>query len=196
MKVLLIRHSKTKGNLEKRYIGTTDESLIEEGINLAKSKSFPKVQVVYASPLKRCIETAKIVYKDLEPVIYDGLRECDFGEFENKNYKELSGNANYQKWIDSNGKLPFPGGEDVESFKERCVNSFMEVIDNMIERKIDTGALVVHGGTIMAILDKFSKDERTYYDFQVKNCEGYVIEIDNSLWTSGKKEIVIKEKME
>lgn len=66
----------------------------------------------------------------------------------------------------------------------------------MIERKIDTGALVVHGGTIMAILDKFSKDERTYYDFQVKNCEGYVIEIDSSLWTSGKKEIVIKEKME
>ena len=31
MDVYLIRHGKTKGNLEGRYIGTTDEPLCEEG---------------------------------------------------------------------------------------------------------------------------------------------------------------------
>lgn len=33
--------------------------------------------------------------------IIEELAECDFGEFENKNYKELEGNAKYQAWIDS-----------------------------------------------------------------------------------------------
>lgn len=43
-----------------------------------------------------------------EPVhIIEELAECDFGEFENKNYKELEGNPHYQEWIDSNGTLPF-----------------------------------------------------------------------------------------
>lgn len=49
--------------------------------------------------------------------IIEELSECDFGEFENKNYKELSGNQDYQRWIDSNGTLPFPGGESREAFK-------------------------------------------------------------------------------
>ena len=48
------------------------------------------------------------------------LKECDFGDFENKNYKELSGNPDYQAWIDSGGALPFPGGEDPEGFRNRC----------------------------------------------------------------------------
>ena len=144
----------------------------------------------------RCIETAKIIYKDLELTIYEELRECNFGEFENKNYIELSNNENYQKWIDSNGTLPFPKGEDIKMFKGRCVEAFNKVVDNMIEENINTSALVVHGGTIMAILDNYSEDNRSYYDFQVKNCEGYIIEIDKDLWTSGKKQIFIKEKME
>ena len=32
MKAILIRHGKTKGNAEQRYIGTTDECLTNEGI--------------------------------------------------------------------------------------------------------------------------------------------------------------------
>ena len=31
MEIILIRHGKTKGNLEKRYIGVTDEPLTDEG---------------------------------------------------------------------------------------------------------------------------------------------------------------------
>ena len=34
--IFLIRHSITEGNLQKRYIGMTDEPLCEEGILLLK----------------------------------------------------------------------------------------------------------------------------------------------------------------
>ena len=36
MKIVLIRHGATKGNLEKRYIGRTDEDLCGEGIKKLK----------------------------------------------------------------------------------------------------------------------------------------------------------------
>ena len=57
---------------------------------------YPGPEAIYVSPLKRCVQTAAILFPE-EPVhIIEELSECDFGEFENKNYKELDGNANYQ----------------------------------------------------------------------------------------------------
>lgn len=49
MRVVLIRHSKTGGNLKGRYIGTTDEPLCEEGIRLLEGKTYPTAELVYVS---------------------------------------------------------------------------------------------------------------------------------------------------
>lgn len=193
IKIALIRHSITKGNLEKRYIGITDEVLCEVGIDLIKSKSFPLVEAVYCSPLVRCVETAKLIYKDIEPIIYKDLRECNFGLFENKNYKELEGNIHYQKWIDSNGTLDFPEGESTEEFKKRCVQAFDEIINDIFQRNIKSSAMIVHGGTIMAILDEYSSPHKDYFHWQVKNCEGFIIEIDKNLWRKGDKKVTMME---
>ena len=97
MRIYLIRHSMTKGNKEKRYIGTTDESLCLEGIQLLEERKgmYPEVTYVYVSPMKRCVQTAEIIYpKMMKAGAYscnEKLRECDFGLFENHNYIELSG---------------------------------------------------------------------------------------------------------
>lgn len=178
IKVVFIRHSKTKGNLLGRYIGTTDESLCAEGIELLKGKTYPDVQAVYCSNMIRCKETAKIIYGDIDPVEISDLRECDFGEFENKNYKELSGNENYQKWIDSNGKLPFPGGESNEEFKERCCKGFEGGIRDAIDNGYKQIAFVVHGGTIMSILERYSESGDEFYHWQVRNGEGFFCFVD------------------
>ncbi len=120
MEIYLIRHGKTRGNLEGRYIGSTDEPLCPQGRSeLAERKNkgiFPPVAYVFSSPLKRCLETAKIFFPDRKVCPIDGLRECDFGDFENKNYQELAEDFRYQRWIDSNGTLPFPAGEKQDTF--------------------------------------------------------------------------------
>ena len=94
IQLYLIRHSMTAGNLKKRYIGRTDESLCPEGIVLLESyiqkNIYPEVQRVYVSPMKRCMETAKLIFKENFYEVEE-LRECDFGIFENKNYKIPSG---------------------------------------------------------------------------------------------------------
>ena len=62
----LIRHGKTYGNTLGRYIGTTDEELCEEGrealkrLKAGRDFAAARPDVVYASPLKRCVQTAEI----------------------------------------------------------------------------------------------------------------------------------------
>ena len=108
----------------KRYIGKTDEPLCTEGIELLRQRSYPDVQRIYTSPLKRCRQTADIVYPGRKVTVIHELAECDFGLFENKNYRELAECEDYQKWIDSNGTLPFPGGESRQEFSRRSILGF------------------------------------------------------------------------
>ena len=70
--------------------------------------------------MKRCLETAAILYPDVPVEIIPDFRECDFGLFENKNHAELNGRQDYQAWIDSVGELPFPGGEGRRKFAAHC----------------------------------------------------------------------------
>ncbi len=172
MTVYFIRHGKTAGNLMRRYIGVTDEPLCSEGIAELRERRYPDCGLVIASPMKRCLESARIIYPDKEIVTCAELSECDFGDFEGRNYLELSGNADYQKWVDSGGVLPFPNGESTEAFKARCVRGFDEMVRRFSERK--SIAFVVHGGTIMAVMERYGGLE--FYDYHIDN--GEVIRLD------------------
>ena len=177
MRWILIRHGKTQGNLEKRYIGCrTDQPLCPEGVeelNALRQDLYPPVGRVFTSPLRRCRETAEILYPGVPTETVPDLRECDFGDFEGKNYSELNGRADYQAWIDSGGTLSFPGGESLEGFSARCLNAFDELKKRAPQEDC---ALVIHGGTIMAVMTAWTGEE--YFNFQVDNGKGYVLEAD------------------
>ncbi len=174
MSVVLIRHGQTQGNLEHRYIGCrTDEGLCGAGVAALRAKEYPPVKRVFASPMKRCLETAAILYPGIDPEIVPDFRECDFGAFEGMNYAELNGRADYQAWIDSGGELPFPGGESRASFAERCAGAFESLMPRLWEADC---ALIVHGGTIMAIMEKNARPRAGYFDFQRPCGAGYILE--------------------
>lgn len=178
LKIIMIRHFATVGNLQKKYIGITDEPLCKEGISTLKNVTYPRVEAVFVSPLIRCRQTAKLIYPDIIPTICEDFKECDFGELENKNYKELSNNASYQRWIDSNGTIPFPMGENPENFKKRCIQEFLKVVEISHKAGYQTIALVIHGGTIMSFLERFSYPKEDYYHWQTENGMGYITDFD------------------
>ena len=193
IKIYLIRHGQTPGNKLSRYIGTTDEPLSEEGRAFLEKLDYPMPDTLYVSPLLRCVETAGILFPEKEMHIIEELSECDFGEFENKNYKELSGNENYQKWIDSNGTLPFPGGESRENFKRRSLKGFQKAVAQCIREEVNTAALVIHGGTIMNIMEEYGDRQRTFYEWHLKNGGGYQVTVDPSDWQKGRRELKVCE---
>ena len=141
--------------------------------------------------MKRCVQTAELLF-ERKPVLIPEWKEMDFGQFEGKNYEELKDDPCYQKWIDSNGTLPFPGGESREQFIRRSMEGFDWMMSDILKKSerntgIQSGTekqylrdnceieipvvAVVHGGTIMAVLSSLTGGE--YFDFQVKNGEGY-----------------------
>lgn len=186
MRIVFIRHGKTAGNIEKRYIGRTDEPLCRIGISELTVRRYPDCDIVAASPMMRCIQTAEIIYPQREITKYSDLRECDFGDFEGRNYTDLCGDPDYQKWIDSGGAIAFPKGESPDCFRKRCIAAFEKAVhDHYDLRSI---SFVVHGGTIMSILEKYAVPKGNYFDYQVKNGSGYITEFDG-------EKIVISEKI-
>ncbi len=183
-KVFLIRHGSTAGNLEQRYVGTTDEPLTEEARRILEEnrEQYPRADVVFASPLLRCVQTAELLYPEKEIKVLPDLREIDFGTFEYKNYEELKDDPGYQAWVDSGGTAAFPGGESRETFCTRCCAAFLKACREAASRQTTEekeeaqgirAAFVVHGGTIMAVLDRYSEPHRDYFEWQAGNGEGF-----------------------
>lgn len=177
IRITFIRHGKTQGNLEHRYIGSTDEALCDIGIAELNEKiqqeTYPETDALAVSPMLRCRETAQIIYPEIEQQIIVDFRESDFGRYENKNYLELNDDADYQNWLVSNGTLPFPDGERRADFILRCHTAFRDLISQWRNQGIEKAAIVAHGGTIMAILSSVLGGE--FYDYQIKNAETYQI---------------------
>ena len=188
IKINIIRHGKTLLNEKRCYIGVTDEPLsangIEEIVSYINDDVYKKVDRVYVSPMKRAVETAKLIFPEASIFEVNEFREMDFGSFEGKNYEELKDNIYYRKWIDetrgvadeelkalysgidfnkSNITLP----EDKKSFELRVINGLKKVIANCDG---DDVTIVAHGGTIMAISSLCSDDG--YYKYMAKNGEG------------------------
>lgn len=182
IRLTLIRHGATFSNQEGRYLGKTDVSLSPDGIRALEKfvadREYPTVDVLFSGPMKRCLETAQILYPGQTPILIPEWTEMDFGVFEGHNYKELSGNPDYQRWIDSGGTLPFPEGESREEFIRRSVagcEKMLQCLKNgcktATEFESQNISAVVHGGTIMALLSHFLGGE--YFDYQVKCGQGY-----------------------
>ncbi len=133
IKIWLIRHGMTEGNRHQRYIGVTDEPLCPEGIERLKNITYPKATGnICESAADAARRLRRFFFREQKVRIIDQLAECDFGAFENKNYKELSDDPRYQAWIDSNGIMAFPGGESKEECAVRNLEGFQRAVTTCI----------------------------------------------------------------
>lgn len=192
IELILIRHGKTSGNEKKQYIGITDQPLSELGRkeiqdsirsgrydNISRAEKMGDKKMLYLrSPMKRCLETAELIAPSRQFMVVEEWKEMNFGIFEAKNYQDLADSAEYQAWIDSGGLAKIPGGESKEEFLTRVWQGWETILRN--QTYVDGSShiviiAVVHGGTIMALMEKLTGGE--YYDFQVSGGGGYHVKL-------------------
>ncbi len=185
-RISVIRHGMTEANEKGIYIGKTDLPLSPRGAAEIASKmdefDYPAVHRVYSSPLKRCTETADILFPETEIKTVDDLRELDFGDFENKSVEELLNNDDYRKWLKGGKDSRSPNGESLEEMTARTYKALHNIIIDMMNDGITHSAMITHAGIISNMLSCFGLPK---YDPKTLNApfgEGFDIIVTAQMW--------------
>ncbi len=182
----LIRHGITQGNLDGKYIGTTDLPLCNEGVQELYDKleqnEYPSVQKIYVSPLKRCIQTADILHPNRYTAQLGLLMEMNFGDFENKTADELMEREDYKKFLEGGLDNPPPNGESARDIMNRSFEALNIIISDMMYEGLTNCAVVTHGGIIMNMLSGFGVPKLKPLEYQCDFGEGFEILITADMW--------------
>jgi len=155
MKIYLIRHGQTTGDLENRYGGDYDDELSSEGEiqvhQLVEKLNNLGIQVVLVSPRIRAQQTAKILNTtfNCELKTLENLRERNqYGILTGMTKNEAK--EKYPQLVDEvkEYKNQIEGAESYQDFMARIRKVFTGIV-NM--NNYSTIAVVTHGGPIRAI---------------------------------------------
>jgi broad specificity phosphatase PhoE len=167
MNLVFIRHGMSDHNKNGYYDSSLNSksSLTEEGIKVINDSALEikhfdiKIENIYSSPLKRCIETSKILRKILdirkEIVINHNLREIEMGDYDGSKVEKFPyGNYNFQK-------AALYGGETLEDV-DRRVHHFLKTLK-------ENSLIVTHQGPIRVAI-RYLKNE----DIKI-GCGKYIV---------------------
>lgn len=195
--IYLVRNGMTTEGNEGRYIGHTDVELSEEGEqqlrDMAERYEYPTPDVVFSSPLKRCIRTAQVLYPDADVIPMRDLIEYNFGEFEGRTAEELENHPVFPRWLAGEKDVDPPFGESNRDFQIRVCEGFCRIVDGLMKTGTNKAAIVTHGGVIMTILAAFGLPEASMHEWLMPDGCGYTVRITPSIWTRGQKMEVFEE---
>lgn len=185
-RISVIRHGMTDANEKGIYIGKTDVPLSDKGAAEIAAKmdefDYPIVHRVYSSPLKRCTETADILFPETQLVTVDDLREIDFGDFENKSVDELINNPDYKKWLKGGQDSHAPNGESLQQMTARTYKAIHNIITDMMNDGITNSAVITHGGIISNMLLCFGLPKYNPDVLTAPFGEGFDILVTAQMW--------------
>ena len=184
--ISLYRHGRTDANDRGQYIGTTDFPLNDRGRSELYDKFerfvYPRVELVYSSPMQRCTETAEILFPNKEIKIAEDFRELHFGKFEGKTADELIHDAAYMSWIKGGMDARPPEGESVSELCIRTFQGLHKILLEMMEEDLQHVALITHAGVIANAMACFGLPKLDPKQIQTEPGEGFEIQINPQMW--------------
>lgn len=187
--IYLLRHGETVYNAQRRYQGAQDVPLSAQGRRLRPAGV--ELPAVYVSPLTRAAESAALLFPRARLIPVEGLQEMHFGAFEGRSAQEMEDDPAYRAWVEGDCLGRCPGGESRAEFSDRCCAAFSRLVDEELRKGSPRMAVVAHGGTQMAVLERFGAPGRAYYAWCTPNGGGYVLRADR--WASEKKLDLVQE---
>jgi len=172
MDILLTRHGQTEWNVLKKVQGKADidlnETGIEQAVITAEKLKNEKIDLIISSPLKRALQTAKIINKTKNlPIIIDHrISERDFGEFEGKETSEF----NFKEFWNYKANKKYEKAENIKEFFDRIYEFLDEIKETYKNKRV---LIVTHGGVSISVKCYFSEipDMDTLLTLCIDNCE-------------------------
>jgi probable phosphoglycerate mutase len=169
-RIYLIRHGATPLTAEDRFAGSSDVPLSEEGRAqvqaLAQRLRCDRLEAVYASPMDRTMETARIIAAchDLTPSPEPDLREIDYGRWEGLTRDEVEQRYadEYDAWQEDPLTVAPAGGESGVAVLARALPVMRRIVQTHRDRSV---LVVAHKGTNRLLISSLlGFDARGYRD--------------------------------
>lgn len=137
IKLILVRHGETTWN-QQRVIqgGGSDTDLSESGRSQAEKLGLAmkdtRLAAVYASPLKRAMDTAHAIakYHSLKVHPVQGLKEIHVGELEGTSLDQFGSTFSQflVDWQTQGETVTFTGGENLGKFRDRVWDAVLKIV--------------------------------------------------------------------
>lgn len=153
-----LRHGQTACSRDNVFCGSgLDPELTTAGMEMARSFAASNLKTswsaVYASPLRRTIETARPLCEatGLTATLRDELKEIGYGEWEGQTTETVNRDYHddYLRWLADPAWFPPTGGERAVSIAQRGLRVVEEIRQQFTEGNI---LIVSHKATIRIIL--------------------------------------------
>lgn len=158
-KIFLIRHGESHQNINDVLSGITDIPLSEKGKEQCSllARYFENVEInkVFATPLQRAKDSARIIFPKHESLIEiaQSLIEFNYGNYEGYKRSEYdsSNDKIIQQWITAPSNLTFPGGDNIQEHAQKTLTGITKLAN---ENKGMVIACISHRTTIRLILSQ------------------------------------------
>jgi len=158
IRICFFRHFKTSHN-DGSYLGQGRNPNIDSKSTI--QTNFEEPNIIYSSPLARCIQSANLIYNNPNLIYDKRLLEFDYGDAEGMKYQDLS--TEYpdiiSKW--KNNEDPhFPNGENTNAVLSRLL-SFMHDLSKILnESQYNKVSVFTHNGVLRCLIGNFFQIER------------------------------------
>ncbi|MEA4882329.1 MAG: histidine phosphatase family protein [Clostridia bacterium] len=166
-KIYLIRHGETEATRLRKFEGSglvsgLGSPLTSKGVfqalMVANALASKEISIVYASPLLRAAQTARIIAEraGVALKVEPDLREGSFGLWERLTFDEIQ--ANYpeevERWFENPVDFVPPQGESVQQIADRVLPC-IDLLARELPSRPGSCAVVAHGGPIRAALSMY-----------------------------------------
>lgn len=157
--LILVRHGATAGNVRRPSLLQglfPDSELIDHGREQARAAAFAlsrqTISAIYATPLKRAHETARLIAEPhgMTVALEEALVEAHFGDWTNLSWPEIEKRwpdevRNFRADCEQHG---YPGGENLAQVRERT----LPAIERLVTLHSGQTIVVVAHGTVNRVL--------------------------------------------
>ena len=181
-KQLLMRHPQTESNNLAIYQGQSNTPLSPLGKEQCQNAIAGLVawepEVIFSSPLDRCLSIAKPVAEQLglELKVDDRLMELGFGIMEGLTFEEAAKRGYAFPWDITSGDWPIEGAESIPDFAARLISMADYLAGH--EGRVAT---VTHGGVVRGITNYWLQmAKEAFWSMSVLNTDSAIFSIDSA----------------